>query len=252
MQPHRKSPVNLVYTETESCSIDLRLNILGRLPFFSGLDQPTLQTINSQFREVGFEAGEFIFWEGTSSDYLYVLADGKVKLKKAVGSQRDVLLDVLGSGDFFGNIANEEGGVHFETAQAMTACCVLILSNHQFRATLRSHPDLMARTASIMASRLRQANQKLLSFGAMSVDQRLASTLLALESKFGLVKDGMRLIDLPLSRDDLAEMTGTTPETVSRWISQMRGAGVLRTGRKWTGIVDLERLKALAEGGEIR
>ena len=134
----------------------------------------------------------------------------------------------------------------------MTACCVLILSNHQFRATLRSHPDLMARTASIMASRLRQANQKLLSFGAMSVDQRLASTLLALESKFGLVKDGMRLIDLPLSRDDLAEMTGTTPETVSRWISQMRGAGVLRTGRKWTGIVDVERLKALAEGGEIR
>lgn len=247
MTPRRKTPVNTLTTEPEHCSIDLRLKILGRLPFFAGLSLPALEAVNRRFVEKGYQPGERIYTAGDPAERLFVVADGKVKLFQHAAGGRSVLLDILTSGEFFGNLATLGVAAYADTAQAQTTTCVLSIRSDDYRQVLDDHPELALKTLGIMAERLNAANQRVLQLSSMPVDQRIAFTLLDLGRKHGRKQDTNLLIDVPLSRDDLAEMTGATTETVSRVMSQLQSRGILESGRQWVAITDQGQLESLAQ-----
>ena len=247
MGTRRKSPVNLTTTEPQHCSIDLRLKILGRLPFFAGLPLVAIQKINQHFVEVGYQPGDVVYLAGDSADRLSVVADGKIKLLQHSAGGHNVLLDILTSGEFFGNPASLGVAVYPDTAQAQTPVCVLSIRSDAFRHVLDDHPDLALKVLEIMGERLNAANQRVLQLSSMPVDRRIAFTLLELGRKFGQLKENGLLIDVPLSRYDLAEMTGTTPETASRVMSQLQSKGMIESGRQWVSILDSRLLDQLAE-----
>ena len=99
----------------------------------------------------------------------------------------------------------------------------------------------------ITAARLQAAHERVRQLSAFPVEHRIAFTLLTLAEKFGEHQKGRLLIQTPLSRDDLAEMTGTTTESASRTISQLQKAGLIETGRQWVAITDRARLEAILE-----
>ncbi len=245
-KPRRKSPIHTVTTEPQHCSIDLRLKILARLPFFADLTGEALQAVNRRFVERGYRPGERIYTAGDPAERLYVVAEGKVKLLQHPTGGRDVLLEILSGGDFFGNLATLGIAQYPDTAQAQTTSCVLSIRSDDFHQVLDEHPELALKALKVMAERLNAANQRVLQLSSMPVDRRIAFTLLALGEKLGRKEDMGLLIDAPLSRDDLAEMTGTTPETVSRVMSQLQSAGVIESGRQWVAITDRSALQALA------
>ncbi|HZW02647.1 MAG TPA: Crp/Fnr family transcriptional regulator [Anaerolineaceae bacterium] len=247
MKARRKSPVNLVATEPQHCSIDLRLKILGRLPFFTGLTPRALADINQRFVEVGYQPGEWIYAAGDPAERLFVVAEGKVKLLQHTANRRNVLLDILTSGEFFGNLATLGVAAYPDTAQAQTPGCILSIRSEDFRQTLDEHPELALKTLQIMTERLNAANQRVLQLSSLPVEKRLAATLVKLAQKLGRQQDAMLLIDVPLSRDDLADMTGATPESVSRVMSQLEKDGILESGRQWVGIRALKELESLAK-----
>lgn len=246
MKPRRKSPVNTTTTEAQHCSIDLRLKILGRQPFFAGLSPEALRQVNARFVEAGYQPGEQIYAAGAPAERLYVIAEGKVKLLQHATSGRSVLLELLASGDFFGNLAALGVAEYPDTAQAQTSACVLSVRSDDFRRILDEHPELALKTLAVMADRLQAANRRVLQLSAMPVDRRIAFTLLELGKKLGREQEGNLLIDTPLSRDDLAEMTGATTETVSRVMSQLQSDGIIESGRQWVAITDWERLEVHA------
>lgn len=246
MKTRRKSPVNLVTTEPHHCSIDLRLRILGRLPFFAGLPRTAIESINQCFVEVGYEPGEMIYMAGDPAERLFVVAEGKVKLLQHGPNGRNVLLDILTTGEFFGNLAALGVAAYPDTAQAQTPACIMSIRSEAFRQTLDEHPELALKILQVMGERLNAANRRVLQLSSMPVEKRIAFTLLDLGRKLGKQKEGMLLIDVPLSRDDLAEMNGTTPETVSRTLSQLQTSGIIESGRGWVGIHDLSSLEQLA------
>lgn len=246
MKTRRKSPVNLITTEPHACSIDLRLKILGRLPFFAGLPRQVLAAINQRFVEVGYQPGNVIYMAGDPAERLFVVADGKVKLLQHGPNGRNVLLDILATGEFFGNLAALGVALYPDTAQAHTQACILSIRSDAFRQTLDEHPELALKTLQVMAERLNAANRRVLQLSSMPVEKRIASTLLELGRKLGRPKEGLLLVDVPLSRDDLAEMTGTTPETASRVMSQLQTSGVIESGRQWVAIKDLKPLEQMA------
>ena len=246
MRTRRKSPVNLIITEPHHCSTTLRLKILGRLPFFAGLPRPALESINHRFVEVGYQPGETIYLAGDSAERLFVVAEGRIKLLAHAANARDVLLDILTSGEFFGNLAALGVAVYPDTAQAQAPSCVLSIRSDSFRQVLDEHPELALRTLQVMAERLNAANRRVLQLSSMPVEKRIAFTLLELGRKLGRTKEEMLLIDVPLSRDDLAEMNGTTPETASRVMSQLQNSGIIESGRQWVGIHDLKQLEKMA------
>lgn len=229
-----------------ACSIDLRLKILGRLPFFAGLMPADLQLANQQFIEVGYQPGQAIYSGGQPGERLFVVADGKVKLFQQTAGGQTVLLDLLGSGEFFGNLSAAFGSAYTDTAVAQTSACILSIPTEAFARLLAGHPSLVQQTLALVSERLSAANRRLLQLSAMPVEQRIAQTLLRLVEKLGRAHDTGLLIDVPLSREELGEMTGATTETTSRIISQLQSAGTIESGRGWLAVKDMAGLRKLA------
>lgn len=246
MSSRRKSPLNTISTEPQYCSTDLRLKILSRLPFFAGLPPHAIQGINQHFVEIGYQPGERIYSAGDPAERLFVVAEGKVKLYQHALNGRSVLLDILTSGEFFGNLATLGVSEYVDAAQAQTASCVLSIRSDAFRQILNEHPELAMKALAVMSDRLNAANQRVLQLSAMSAEKRIAATLLKLGDKLGRRNELGCLIDVPLSRDDMAEMTGATTETVSRVMSQLQTSQIITSGRQWVAITNQEKLSALA------
>src|SRR3546814_6820435 len=94
-----------------------------------------------------------------------------------------------------------------------------------------------------MAARLERAQSHIHAIAAATSEQRVAAALVMLAERTGTPRKGSILLDVPLSRDDLASLTGTVSETVSRVLAQLRRAGVIETGRRWVSVTDLDTLR---------
>lgn len=160
----------------------------------------------------------------------------------------DVVVDVITPGAIFGSAAALGLARHPDTAEALTVSCALWIPAADFRRVLREHPLVALAVLDDVATRLEEAQESVRRLSGGSVDQRVAATLLTLADKVGEPHDGATLLQLPLTRGDLAAMTGTTTESVSRALSRFRRAGLVETGRRWTSVVDHEGLAAVAHG----
>jgi CRP-like cAMP-binding protein len=247
MSNRRATPIKIEVTETHLCSVDMRLQILGRVPFFAGLTHEALEQINRLFREQGYAADETICFAGDPAQQLFVVADGRVKLMRHSLSGKNVLLDMLTPGEFFGSLSTLGDEVYPDTAQAQTQTCVLSIHADDFRRILEKHPTVALQVVDIVATRLRTAHERVHQLSTASVEGRIANVLLVLSKKFGKLGDVGLLIEAPLTREDLAAMIGTTTETASRVMSQFLKDGLIRTGRKWVSILDQDALEQLAE-----
>jgi CRP-like cAMP-binding protein len=247
MKTRRKSPVNLTTTDQHFCSIDLRLKILGRLPFFSDLSQMELESINQRFNSFGYHASEYIYFAGDVAERLFVVAEGKIKIFQQSDNGRNVLLDILSEGDFFGNLTVLGASGYPDTTQALTSACVLTIHSEGFGQILDEYPRLAIKTIQVMEKRLIAANNQVFTISSLTVEKRIANTLLELGRKLGVNKENSLLIDAPISREDLAEMTAATPETVSRVMKQFQNNGLINSGRLWVSIRNLEELRKFTE-----
>lgn len=242
----RHSPVEVETVPAASCSVELRLEILGALPFFAPLSPEAIAAANERFREQGFTAGEMITFSGEPATFLYVVASGQIKLLHHTLGGKDVLLDVLTPGEFFGNLSAQDKAIYTETAVAQTDVCVLSVATQAFRAILEQHPAAALAVLDLTASRLQAAQARVRQLSAYSVEQRIAATLLRLAEKLGQEQEVGWLIQTPLSREDLAQMAGTTPESASRVMSQLQKDGLISSGRQWVAITDRPALATLA------
>jgi CRP-like cAMP-binding protein len=247
----QKSPVRLDWVDPAVCSMEYRLKIIGRLPFFKHLPVVAISMINNLFHDSDVSANERIYFEGDEAGYLYLVAMGKVKLVRNTTSGREVLLDILHGGEYFGSLTILGGRVHTETAIAQTDCCILQISAEDFEQILSDHPDVTRKVLEAVSQRLADSQEIVKQLSTDTVEQRTASALLRLARKLGEARGTSVLIQLPFSRQDLAAMTGSTTETVSRVMSRFSEEGWVKSGRKWVTITDLKRLEELAKRGAV-
>jgi len=247
MTPRRKTPLHIEVTESHQCSVDLRLRILHGLPFFADLPHADVEQVNRLFHEYGFAPNGTICFAGDSAERMFVVADGRVKLMRHSLSGKNILLDMLTPGEFFGSLSAVDGEVYSDTAEAQTQSCVLSISAADFRRILENHPKVALKVLEITAARLRDAQERVRQLSALTVEGRVANMLLVLGKKFGKQSHVGLLIESPLTRDDLAAMTGTTTESASRVMSQFQKDGLIQTGRKWVSILDQKALEQVAK-----
>jgi CRP-like cAMP-binding protein len=219
------------------------------VPFFKGISPEALERINRLFYEKGYTADETICGAGDPAERLFVIADGRVRLVRHSLSGKEIVLDILASGEFFGSLSTASEDVYLETAQAQTPACVLTIGREVFRQILDQHPSVALKVLDIMSVRLQASNERVHQLSVLPVEGRIASLLLRLSDKFGERRGEGMLIQVPLSRNDLAAMTGTTPETASRVMSSFQKAGWIQTGREWVSVMDRASLEAMT-GGE--
>lgn len=214
---------------------------------FAALPRHALTDIGRLVVESTYEAGYYIFFQGDPAHRLYVVQAGEVKLIKHSESGQDIILQVFGPGEVFGGIAFLVDRTYPASAQAQTDVKVISISGDDFRDIVHRYPDAALTIIRVLASRLLDAHEQIRQLVAERVERRLARMLLKLADQVGVPADVGVRIDMPITRQDLAEMTGTTLETVSRIVSRWRRQGIVNAGREEIIITHPHRLVLIAE-----
>lgn len=246
MTQRRQSPVPPVTFGPLSCTPDEQRRLLGGAPFFRGLTREEVAEVAESFHQRHYAAGEVIHHAGQEATSLGVIAAGMVKIARPTLDGQDVLLDILGPGDTFGTLADLGDATYRDEATAHTECCILTATATAFRRILERYPVVLMAALQGVAGRLRDAQATIEQISAYPVERRVAATLLKLAERVGKGEDGTILIEMPLSRQDLADMTGAQLETVSRVMSAFRRQGLVESGRRWIAVRDRDGLAAIA------
>ncbi len=218
----------------------VKTEILRRSPIFSGLDEAELNDLASLAFERTFTSGASVFWEGDSPDWFYIIARGGIKVVKHSSLGKEFIIAFFGPGEMFGEVAVFENKPYPASAQATAQTDVLGFKREVFLSFLASRPQLALRIISILGGRLRDAQNRLRDLAGERVQQRVASLLLMLSSRLGAT--------LPFTRQEIADMAGTTTETAIRVMSVLRSRGIIRAVRGKVTIVDEIKLRLLSEG----
>lgn len=246
MTDNRTTPLRQPEISGHYCTPQVRLERLGTVPFLTGLDREALEKINLKFSAHHFSADEVIYYQGEEAAWLRVVVFGSVRLIHHTESGKDILLDLLRPGEYFGALPMMGTDRYTETAYAHTDCCIMTIGPSAFEEILREYPEVSIRLIGISVRRLEQARETIRQLTVVSVEKRIVTILETLAEKFGEQNQDGLLIQIPLSRKQLADMAGTTPETASRIMSRFQQDGVLRSGRRWVSVIDPERLRELA------
>ena len=217
-----------------------KTKILRQSSIFSSLNDDELAELANLTIERGFMSDEFIFWEGDAPESFYIIAEGKVKVIKHSSLGREFIIAFFGPGEMFGEVAVFENKSYPASAQAVAETRVVGIKREDLLSFLAKRPQVALRIINVLGGRLRDAQSRLRDLAGERVEQRLASVLLMLSSKLGTT--------LPFTRQEIADMTGTTTETVIRLMSHLKDLGIIRSTRGKIIILNEEKLKILSEG----
>jgi CRP-like cAMP-binding protein len=197
-------------------------------PQFANLLTPEQQVRLQEIATlVEFRQGsEAIFAEGQSASYMYMVASGMVRISRRAASGRQQVIAFMLPGDIFGQLPEE--GLYVNSATAMGETRLYRVNLSQLEDLLRHEPQLQSSFLVRMAFDLRQAQKHILVLGQQNVSQRLASFLLDLMEHEDFYDPQQKQLSLPLSRFDLADYLGTSPETVVRVLARLEKDGLIR------------------------
>lgn len=224
-----------------------KFEIIKGIPIFSSLTEKELKDIEPLFIEEDLKKDEYVFWEGDPSNWFYVVAEGKVRILKHSISGKDIILEIISSGDIFGGVAVLDKRPYPASAQAMEDSRIMKLSRTNLFKILDNYPTVALDTVTYMGKRLRDAHEMMRSLAAERVEKRIAAILLKLADKIGIKEPGGIRLDINLTRLDLAEMAGTTVETAIRVMSKFGKEGLIDSQSKKIVIIEKERLASLVE-----
>lgn len=217
-----------------------RVEILKQSLIFSSLSEDELVELAEFAIERRLEPGEFVFWEEDTPDWFYIIAEGRIKVLKHSSSGKDLIIAFFSSGEMFGEVAVFENKPYPASAQAVDKTRVFGIKREDFLRFLAGHPQVALRIISILSGRLRDAQGRLRDLAGERVEQRLARILLMLSAKLGPT--------LPFTRQEIADMAGTTTETAIRVVSHLSDRGIIRSARGKVTILDETKLGLLGEG----
>jgi len=219
----------------------------NKLPFFSSLSEGELEEVVAPLLlEERFREDEFLFYEGDPPQGLFILKAGKVKIIKHSSRGKDVILRLIGPEEMFGEVAAFDGRPYPASAQALEDSTVLHLPQRDFLQLLLGYPSIALRVIEDLGRKLRDANDLIRALTTETVEKRIATVLLKLAEKVGRSEErGIRL-RIQLSRQDLADMAGTTIETAIRVLSKFTKDRLLVKEGKYIIILDRAALTSLS------
>lgn len=214
---------------------DMIINTLIKNKVFSSLTDKELKEISAYFNTRDFNKDETIFMEGDPSDWFYIVAEGRVKVVKHSLNGKDVILEIILPGDVFGGVAVLDKRPFPASAEAMENIKVIRISRKDLFAVMEAYPSLNLTIVNYFSGRLRNAYDTLRDIATERVEIRIASLLLKLSEKTGTEENGFKKIGFPLTRQEMAEMVGTTVETAIRTMSKFQKEGMIKSagGRVW-------------------
>ena len=218
---------------------------ITKVSLFNTLGAEDVKEVSHYLVPGTFSKKEFIFSEGDPSDWLFMVKKGKVKITKLSNEGKELILEIIPPYEIFGGIAVVRGFPYPANAIAMEETEVLKISRKNLMSIMDRFPNLMYCMAMNIGDRIKDTHETLKNIALEKVESRIASLLIKLSEKAGeKVHDGLA-INMKVTRQDLAEMVGTTVETSIRTMSKLSKAGLIVVKSGKIIIRDIERLKSL-------
>ena len=217
-----------------------KAEVLKKSLIFSGLNQDELRELAKLAVERTLASGEFAFWEGDAPGWLYLVATGRIKVLKHSSLGKEFIVAFFGPGEMFGEVAVFEAKPYPASAQAAAETTVLGIRKDDFVSFLAQRPQVALRIINVLGGRLRDSQSRLQDLAGERVEQRIYRMLLMLSAKLGAT--------LPFTRQEIADMSGTTIETTIRVMSRLKTGGIIRSVRGKITILNETKLRLLAEG----
>jgi CRP/FNR family transcriptional regulator len=227
-----------------------RLEILKKSSFFSSVSEATQKEISRLLTEEKYQRDDYIFFEGDTPEWFHIVKEGKVKLVKHSDTGKDVILQIFASGDMFGEVSLFDHSPYAASAQAMEPSIILKLSRKEFLLFFGRHPFVATEMIMQLGQQLREAHATIKSLAVDRVEQRIANILLKLADKLGTRQEGRTMLNLSLTRQDLADMSGTTVETTIRVMSRFTKSKIIKPVSGKILILKSQALRLISEGKE--
>lgn len=219
------------------------IELLRRVPLFSELSTPELEHVAQVAIPRDFPGDTRVFHEGDPGDACYIVRSGSCRVTREHPDGRAITLATLGSGSIFGELAMLDGEARSASVETTEDTELLALPATDMRALIREHPDMAEKLVVALTRRLREANERISRQSFQTVPSRVAGVLNQLLAEDGLeeVREG---VTIRLRQSDLAQLAGTSRESVSRFLATLERAGVVRVGRAKVTVLQPERLSA--------
>jgi CRP/FNR family transcriptional regulator, cyclic AMP receptor protein len=220
------------------------VELLRRVPLFSELSTAELERVAQVGIPRSFPRETRIFHEGDSGDACYIVREGSCRVTREHPDGRAITLATLGPGAIFGELAMLDGERRSASVETTENTELVALPASDVRKLIREHPEMAEKLVVALTRRLREANERISRQSFQTVPSRVAGVLnqlLADEAVTPMVRDG---VTIRLRQADLAQLAGTSRESVSRFLATLERAGVVRVGRGTVTVLAPERLDA--------
>lgn len=223
--------------------IESKIQFLKRVPIFGGVDDDNLTKVAHITSEKNYSKKNIVFHEGDYGDALYIIKNGRIKIAKVAIDGREKTLTILKAGDFFGEMAIFDDMPRSATAEAMDHDVKLLsISKNDFEQLIMSTPSIAIRIMKDLTRRIRQVNEQVQDLAFKDVHGRVASTIFNLLKTEKEVSKNPKVSQLKMTHQDLANMVGSSRETVTRALNRLQDEGVISISHQQISVLDLDRL----------
>lgn len=205
--------------------------LLRSVPLFADLEQGELERFSRVAVPRSFPAGTRVFHEGDHSDACYIVRSGSFRVTREHPDGRAITLATLGAGDIFGELAMLDREVRSASVEALADGELLALPGGEVRALLARHPEIAVKLVAALVRRLRAANERISRQSFQTVPSRVAGVLSQLVAEAAPPAGQGGEVTIRMNQSDLAQLAGTSRESVSRFLADLERAGVVRPGR---------------------
>ncbi len=221
---------------TKRPAVGERTMALKAVPFFTQLNDRELDVVRAVATEKTYPKNAVVLTEGEMGDSLYMIQSGKVKVFIGDEDGREIILKILGPGDFFGEMSMIDKQARSASVNTSEASTFLVLTHAAFEKCVEQSPRIANMVMRILAQRVREADRKIGTLALMDVYGRVASTLLELS----VYTNGKLMVAEKLSQQDLANMVGASREMVNRILKDLSDRGFISIESKTITIINRE------------
>jgi CRP/FNR family transcriptional regulator len=233
--------------ESYSCEECTGKYCARKAPIFSVLDNDQLGDMMSMILRRRYKKGQIVFFEGDVSDKFYIINKGKIKIFKYNKEGKEQILYILSEGDFIGYLSLLKKGKFDFNAEALEDVSVCLLTKDDFDKLVKKTPEISLRILENLHDRLVSLENLVQTLSTKDIEARIAGILKSFANDFGREEKEGITIDLPLTREEMANYIGVTRETMSRKLNAMVEEGVIElVGNKKVIIKDMEALEEMA------
>lgn len=226
-----------------------RLEVLRKSPLLQSLTDEERAALTVNARVIFIEKGAHLWTAGSIIDTFVVIGSGYVKLSRIMPGGQEVTSDVMGPGHVLGLLSGLEGLPLPQSAVALSHAWVLKILTKDFVPIYSQNGELKDQLLRRQTERLRRSFEVNAQRTVNSVAQRVASVLLELAENFGIVRGGSTVIEVPLTRREIAEIAGTTVESTIRVMSRWQKSGLIASESREIEVLDLEALRQVFLNG---